>query len=67
MQDTNTTKPREDTSRYLVTRYTGEEAAFFEALSPEFKETISEVHFDEGMNMVGTYCIDLDDLHKRKD
>ena len=50
----------EGVRRYLVTRYTVEEADLFEALPREFKETITEVHFAEKMGMVGTYGIDLD-------
>jgi hypothetical protein len=61
MQDTNITKSLEGTGRYLITRYTVEEADLFEALPPEFKETISEVHFAERLGMMGTYGIDLDE------
>lgn len=56
----------EGTQRYLVTRYTVEEADTFEALPREFKDTISEIHFAEKIGMQGTYGIDLDDEWARK-
>lgn len=51
----------EGTDRYLITRWTVEDADTFEALPGEFKETISEVHRDIGLGSIGTYGIDLDE------
>jgi hypothetical protein len=67
MQVTNITGAREGTVRYLVTRYTVEEADLSKALLPEFKETISEFHFAEKLGITGAYGIGLDTPHERKD
>lgn len=51
----------EGTERVLITRTTTRNADTFESLPYEFKDTISEVHPDMGIDSVGTYGIDLDE------
>lgn len=51
----------EGTSRILVTRYLTEEADVFEAIPPEFKATISEVHYADQIGQQGTYGIEVDE------
>lgn len=47
--------------RYLVTRYTKEEANLFAEFPEAVKKTIREVHFAPELNQQGTYSVNLPD------